>query len=227
MPLILHIETATDTCSAALSNNGKLITLKETVKTRSHASLLTVFIDEILKENKIAVADLDAVAASKGPGSYTGLRIGVATAKGLCYGAGKPLISVNTLQSMCATFLLNKKPEFGFLFCPLIDARRMEVYFALFDNDLRFVESTAAVVLDETFLANYLKKTKIYFFGDGAEKLKPLLANNTNAIFETDFFPSAKGMIELAERKFNSNEFEDMAYFEPFYLKDFVGVKKL
>ncbi|HNR20714.1 MAG TPA: tRNA (adenosine(37)-N6)-threonylcarbamoyltransferase complex dimerization subunit type 1 TsaB [Bacteroidia bacterium] len=224
MPLILHIETATDTCSAAISNNGKLITLKETVKTRSHASLLTVFIDEILKENKIAVADLDAVAASKGPGSYTGLRIGVATAKGLCYGAGKPLISVNTLQSMCAAFLMDKKFGDDYLYCPLIDARRMEVYFALFDEELRFIESTAAVILDEAFLANYLKKTKIYFFGDGAEKLKPLLAHNTNAIFETDFFPSAKGMIELAERKFNSNEFEDMAYFEPFYLKDFVGV---
>jgi tRNA threonylcarbamoyladenosine biosynthesis protein TsaB len=226
MPLILHIETATDTCSVALSENGKLISLKETIKTRSHASVLTVFIDELLKEKKITAGNLDAVAVSKGPGSYTGLRIGVATAKGLCYGAGKPLISINTLQSMCAAFLLNKKHEDNFLYCPLIDARRMEVYFALFDNELRFVESTAAVILDETFLANHLKKNKIYFFGDGADKLKPLLSSNANAFFANDFFPSAIGMIELAERKYNSNEVEDIAYFEPFYLKDFVGVKK-
>lgn len=227
MPLILHIETATDTCSVALSDSGKPISSKETVKTRSHASVLTVFIDEILKENKITVADLDAVAVSKGPGSYTGLRIGVATAKGLCYGAGKPLISVNTLQSMCAAFLLNKKPGDDFLYCPLIDARRMEVYVALFDSDLRFVESTAAVVLDEAFLTNHLNKNKIYFFGDGAEKLKPLLAENKNVFFNSDFSPSATGMITLAEKKFSSNEFEDLAYFEPFYLKDFVGAKTM
>lgn len=226
MSLILHIETATDTCSVALSENGKANGIKETIKTRSHASLLAVFIDDLLKEKKISVAHLDAISVSKGPGSYTGLRIGVATAKGLCYGASKPLISVNTLQSMCAAFLLNKKSGDDFLYCPLIDARRMEVYFALFENDLRFIESTAAVILDDAFLANHLKKNKIYFFGDGAEKLKPLLKNNSNAFFETDFSPSATGMIELAERKFNSNEFEDIAYFEPFYLKDFVGVKK-
>lgn len=226
MPLLLHIETATDTCSAALSENGKIIGLKETIGTRSHASVLAVFIDALLNEKKITVADLDAIAVSKGPGSYTGLRIGVATAKGLCYGADKPLISVNTLQSMAAAFVLNKKNKENCLFCPLIDARRMEVYFALFDKDLCFVESTAAIILDETILAKQLKKSKIYFFGDGAEKLNPLLANNENAVFDSDFSPTAVGMVNLAEKKFNSNDFENLAYFEPFYLKDFIGVMK-
>lgn len=227
MPLLLHIETATDTCSVALTDNGNIIGIKEAIRTRSHVSELAVFINELLKENNLTVKNIDAVAVSKGPGSYTGLRIGVASAKGICYAANKPLISINTLQSMCASFIQNNPFSEGDLFCPMIDARRMEVYCALFNAQLNFVEPTAAVILENDFLQKHLHKNKIYFFGDGAEKLKPLLANNNNAVFIDDFFPTSKGMIALAEKKYANNDFENTAYFEPFYLKDFVGVKKI
>lgn len=224
MPLLLHIETATDTCSVALSDADTLIGLREAIKTRSHASALAVFIDELFKEKGITANDLDAVAVSKGPGSYTGLRIGVATAKGICYAAGKPLVAVNTLQSMCAAFIATQNTGKALL-CPMIDARRMEVYCALFDSTLNFVEPTAAVILNEQFLAEHLKENKIYFFGDGSAKLKPVLENNTNAVFLDNFSSTSTGMITLAKRKFEANDFENVAYFEPFYLKDFVGVK--
>jgi tRNA threonylcarbamoyladenosine biosynthesis protein TsaB len=227
MPLLLHIETATDTCSVALSDNGNIVGIKEAIRTRSHASILTVFINDIFKKTGLAVKDIDAVAVSKGPGSYTGLRIGVASAKGLCYATNKPLISVNTLQSMCGSFIQDNTFSEGDLFCPMIDARRMEVYCALFNTQLNFVEPTAAVILENDFLKQHLNKNKIHFFGDGAEKLKPLIANNNSAIFIDDFSPSSKGMIALAEKKYANNDFENTAYFEPFYLKDFVGVKKI
>jgi tRNA threonylcarbamoyladenosine biosynthesis protein TsaB len=216
--LLLLIETATDTCSVSLASDGKIIACEETHNSRSHASILTVYIDKILRENKISPQQLDGISVSKGPGSYTGLRIGVATAKGLCFALEKPLISIPTLQSMA--FLA--KEQFNFLLCPMIDAKRLEVYTALFNQELNYLEETKAVILDEHFLENYLAKDKIVFFGNGAEKLKPLLQNNTSAIFYDAFLISSKGMIALAEEKFNKKEFEDVAYFEPFYLKDFV-----
>ena len=226
MPLLLSIETATDTCSVVLSNNGKILSCREAVHTRSHASVLTVFIDEVIKEAGLTLKHIDAVAVSKGPGSYTGLRIGVAAAKGICYAIDKPLISVNTLQAMCAAFLEKNNTLTAGFFCPMIDARRMEVYCALFGVELNFVQPTAAVILETDFLQDYLPKENIYFFGDGSPKLKSLLADNANAIFIDAFVPSATGMVALAEKKYENNDFENTAYFEPFYLKDFVGVKK-
>jgi tRNA threonylcarbamoyladenosine biosynthesis protein TsaB len=163
-------------------------------------------------------SQLDAIAVSKGPGSYTGLRIGAATAKGLCYALEKPLISIPTLQAMA--FLVQEKHNA--LLCPMIDAKRLEVYTALFDSELNYLEETKAVILDEHFLEKYIPENKIVFFGSGAEKLKPLLQNNPNAIFYDEFLISSKGMIALAEEKFNKKDFEDVAYFEPYYLKDFV-----
>lgn len=225
MTLLLLIETATDTCSVSLARDGKIIACEETHNSRSHASILTVYIDKILRENKISPSQLDGIAVSKGPGSYTGLRIGVATAKGLCYPLEKPLISIPTLQSMA--FLIREQltphnSPLTTLLCPLIDAKRLEVYTALFNSELNYLEETKAVILDTHFLESYLAKNKIVFFGSGAEKLKPLLQDNTHAIFHDAFLISSKGMVALAEEKFNKKEFEDIAYFEPHYLKDFV-----
>lgn len=222
MALLLSIETATDTCSVAVSKDNNIVAIKESNQ-REHASQLHVFIDEIFNEMKISSSQLDAVAVSKGPGSYTGLRIGVATAKGICYAAGKPLIAINTLEAMAC--MAKDLQTSAHLFCPMIDARRMEVYTALFTNDLREIEKTQAVILDETFLSEQLQKNKILFFGSGAEKLKNVLKENANALFADDFANSAKGMISLAEKGFLENDFESLAYFEPFYLKDFVAIK--
>ncbi len=231
MALLLLIETATDTCSVSLARDGKVIATEETHNSRSHASILTVYIDKILRENKISPSQLDGIAVSKGPGSYTGLRIGVATAKGLCYALEKPLLSIATLQLMaflaCDHFSTEQKPQTSnlkpqTLFCPMIDAKRLEVYTALFDSELNYLEETKAVILDEQFLEKHIAENKIVFFGNGAEKLKPLLQNNRNAFFYDEFLISSKGMAMLAEEKFNKKEFEDVAYFEPYYLKDFV-----
>ena len=231
MSLLLLIETATDTCSVTLARDGKIISCEETHNSRSHASILTVYIDKIFKEANISLSQLDAIAISKGPGSYTGLRIGVASAKGLCYALEKPLISIPTLQSMA--FIVSvwhtQNPHFTThdsrlttFFCPMIDAKRLEVYTALFDSSLNYLEETKAIILDEHFLENQLKENKIIFFGSGAAKLKPHLQNNSHAIFYDEFLISSKGMIALAEEKFSKKEFESVAYFEPYYLKDFV-----
>ncbi len=224
MPLLLHLETSTDTCSLALSRNGKILAVKETHNSRSHASLLSVFIDDLLKENTLDYAALDAVAVSCGPGSYTGLRIGVATAKGLCFALNKPLIAVSTLQAMTA-WQKESNTTIASVFCPMLDARRMEVYTASFDDTLKMMRPVEAVVLTEDFLQQELAETKILFFGNGAFKFKELLQNNPNALFADDFTMSAQGMLTFAEEKFAGQDFEDVAYFEPFYLKDFVGVK--
>ncbi len=228
MSLILNIETSTAVCSVALSRDGKLLSLKEDTAGMKHASHLTLFIEEILQENNLKVSDLDAVAISMGPGSYTGLRIGVSTAKGICYGAGIPLIAVSTLQSL--TKLVLQKNEYlqqvknleTAYFCPMIDARRMEVYTAFYDNKAQQQREISADIIDENSFADALKNREIVFFGDGAEKCKSVLESNFG-IFIDDVQASALGMIELSYEKFKHQQFEDVAYFEPFYLKDFVA----
>jgi len=229
MALILNIETATTVCSAALSKDGQLLALKELNNGYTHAENLTLFVEEVMNKAGAKFKDLDAVAVSKGPGSYTGLRIGVSTAKGFCYALTKPLLSAPTLKHLALQVSSSKKtelPNSNALFCPMIDARRMEVYCALFNFDNNEVRATAAEIIDENFLSDILDKHTVYFFGDGAAKCKSALGANKNAIFIDSVFPSAKDMVALSEDAFNKKLFEDVAYFEPFYLKDFVAGKK-
>jgi tRNA threonylcarbamoyladenosine biosynthesis protein TsaB len=229
MGLILNIETATNVCSAALANDGKLITLKESLKDKSHSTLLSVFIEEILKENKISVSQLDAVAISKGPGSYTGLRIGVSTAKGLCYGANIPLISLNTLKIMAFGIINDQildKMKFtsinNALLCPMIDARRLEVFTAIYDHLNHSIEDTQARIISSYSFDKYLENKKLVFFGTGANKCSKIIKSK-NALFIENFNTSARYMITLAENAYNKEKFENLAYFEPYYLKDFIA----
>lgn len=234
MALILNLETATTVCSVSLAKDGNLLALKEQNGDYSHAENLTLFIEDVLKQAQVKISELDAIAVSKGPGSYTGLRIGVSTAKGLCYALGKPLIAIDTLKHIAlAASQRIKDAHPKSLFCPMLDARRMEVYCALFDTSLNYVKETAAEIIDEFSFKELLSPSEkseegyvVYFFGDGASKCKPILSKNENAIFKDAVFPSAKNMITLSENKFFLQQFEDVAYFEPFYLKDFVAGKK-
>lgn len=226
MALILNIESATNTCSVALAKDGKLLSLQENNEARNHAEVITVYIQEVLNEAHISFSELDAIAVSKGPGSYTGLRIGVSTAKGLCYALNKPLIAINTLQAMTLP-IFNKSQitnhESQIFFCPMLDARRMEVYCALLDTHNHFVKETSAEIIDEQSFAEILKNNKVVFFGDGAAKCKTTLAHHANAVFIDGVFPSARNMMEFSEAAFRNKQFEDVAYFEPFYLKDFMA----
>ncbi|MBL4655502.1 MAG: tRNA (adenosine(37)-N6)-threonylcarbamoyltransferase complex dimerization subunit type 1 TsaB [Bacteroidia bacterium] len=224
MALLLHIETATKVCSIALSNENEIIGIKETNEQKSCSNVITVFINDLLIENEINPKELDAIVVSQGPGSYTGLRIGVSTAKGLCYSLDKPLIAINTLESM-ANGIIKETEITKFLLCPMIDARRMEVFTALFDNQLKQIESTSAKVLDKCSYLDQLKNNSIIFFGDGCAKFQNLISDNNNAKFIEGYELSASSMVELALEKFKKSKFEDVAYFEPFYLKEFKGVK--
>jgi tRNA threonylcarbamoyladenosine biosynthesis protein TsaB len=223
--IILNIETATKVCSVSLSINGKLIGLKETNDLQyEHAEKLFPFIEEILKESKISFKNLNAIAVSKGPGSYTGLRIGVSAAKGLCYALNIPLVGVSTLQSMAAG--MKKKRSDYELFCPMIDARRMEVYTAIYDQNNNLKRKIEALIVNENFCADILLNNKIVFFGDGAKKIEEILKINSNAFFVNEFSASAEFMIEISHQLFENKQFEDVAYFEPFYLKEFLtGLK--
>jgi len=220
MANILQIETATQVCSAAVSVHGETIALKEEMASNIHASSLTLFIDEVMKQAGLAYADLDAIAVSQGPGSYTGLRIGVSTAKGLCFALDKPLIAISTLSMMAEGFLKGH-PGYDGLVCPMIDARRMEVYCAVFDAELGLLQAVSAKIIDETSFADVLSDRKITFIGDGAMKCSPLLAHE-NAVFSDENYNSARYMTQLATLDYQHGRFEDVAYFEPFYLKDFV-----
>lgn len=228
MALILNIETATEVCSVSLAENGALVQKKESAEGMNHSRLLTVFIDALFAETKISLKKLDAVAVSKGPGSYTGLRIGVSVAKGLCYALEIPLISVNSLESMGIYAALNftqfseVKPENEPLFCPMIDARRMEVYTALYNTKGEEIKPISAEVITEGFLQPELEKHPVLFFGNGAAKCKNVLTH-PNAIFAGPETTSAVFMQPLSEEKFQLQQFEDVAYFEPFYLKNFVA----
>lgn len=228
MSTILQIETATTSCSVALSRDRKLIDFKEINARNIHAEVITLYIDELLVNQNLTYNDLDAIAVSSGPGSYTGLRIGVSTAKGLCFALDKPLIAIETLEAMAYGVITADgfKQDENLLLCPMIDARRMEVYTALFDTSGNRVRETAADIIDEQSFSSYLANHKILFFGDGAEKCKSVLGANPNALFLDDFANSAIHLTSKAAQKFELHQFEDVAYFEPFYLKDFIAGKK-
>jgi len=224
--LILHIETATSICSVALSEDHKLVAWRETRNPNSHSELLTVFIEEIFSETGKNLNELDGVCVSKGPGSYTGLRIGVSVAKGLCYALNKPLISVGTLTAM-AYGAAEQLPDLdaSTLLCPMLDARRMEVYYAIYSHKMDVIHSPAAEIMHENFFADLTEGKQLLLFGDGMEKCKPLFEKNREIHFLDHFLPSAKYMIIPALQKFKNHDFEDVAYFEPFYLKDFIAGK--
>jgi tRNA threonylcarbamoyladenosine biosynthesis protein TsaB len=229
MSLILCIETATPVCSIGLVNNEKVIGYKETRVKNSHAEVITVFIDELLKEHSFNYKDLQAIAISKGPGSYTGLRIGVSTAKGLCYALNIPLIAVSTLRTMAVGALVKFSPtgDLPVFYCPMIDARRMEVYSALFDANINLVREIKAEIIEETSFTEILETANVVFFGDGSEKCKAVI-QHSHAIFLDDVFPSAPNMAVIVHEAFQKELFEDVAYFEPYYLKDFIpGIPKV
>jgi tRNA threonylcarbamoyladenosine biosynthesis protein TsaB len=224
MPLILNLETATRMCSVALSENGKLLALKELGGEYTHAENLTLFIEDVFAQSQRRLKDLDAISVSKGPGSYTGLRIGVSTAKGLCYSLGIPLMGVGTLDALLLAFdpspAIPNGEEQAAVKCPMLDARRMEVYCALYDSEGTILEPVSAKIIDEQSFLDYLEKGKVTFFGDGAMKCRTLITH-PNALFVDHIVPSAKYMIPLSEAAFEQKRFEDVAYFEPYYLKDF------
>ncbi|MBJ7882232.1 tRNA (adenosine(37)-N6)-threonylcarbamoyltransferase complex dimerization subunit type 1 TsaB [Gelidibacter salicanalis] len=220
MSYILNIETATTNCSVSLSKEGEILILKEDYNSNySHAESLHLFIDAVLKEAHLKPEELDAIAVSKGPGSYTGLRIGVSSAKGLCFSLDKPLISVDTLEALSHQLAI----EDGCI-VPMLDARRMEVYAAVYDKNHQQVRAIEAEILDEHSFKTYLETGKVYFIGNGVEKTKQIITH-PNAVFIENKLPSAKEMGALATVKYKKSDIENVAYFEPFYLKDFIGTK--
>lgn len=217
---ILNIETATTNCSVSLSKDGETIILKEdNDKSYSHAERLHLYIDSVLIDAHLRPEDLSAIAISKGPGSYTGLRIGVSSAKGLCFAMDKPLISVSTLEALAWRVKISE----GFI-VPMLDARRMEVYSAIFNSKYEQIRETQAQILDEMSFAEHLDKGLVYFIGNGVEKTKTII-QHPNARFVEDKLPSANEMSSLAYDKYKKSDTEDVAYFEPYYLKDFVALK--
>lgn len=225
MSCILNIETSTETCSVAVAQDGGIIFEKINNEPNSHTKYLAKFVEEALSFAESHAIPLDAVAVSSGPGSYTGLRIGVSTAKGICYGKNVPLIAIPTLKLLCVKPLLSDDIEDeNALLCPMIDARRMEAYTAIYDRALREVREVKAEVIDATTYNEWLDKGLVYFFGNGAEKCKEII-NHPNARFIDNVIPTAKSMLPLAELAIAKGQYEDVAYFEPFYLKDFIAIK--
>jgi tRNA threonylcarbamoyladenosine biosynthesis protein TsaB len=226
--MILCLETATNLCSVALCNNNGVVSLKESNESKSHASLLTVLIDKILKEQAIKAEDLDAIAVSKGPGSYTGLRIGVSVAKGIAYASSIPLLGIDTTLSMFWGFIkLYGEYEFhncDVLYCPMIDARRMEVYYAIYNSIGEAKKEVSAAIIDRDFFRSVPENVKIVLFGDGATKLKEIFSQK-NVFIDDRFKFSASNMYIPSIKSFGDHRFEDVAYFEPFYLKDFITTK--
>ncbi|MCL1626702.1 tRNA (adenosine(37)-N6)-threonylcarbamoyltransferase complex dimerization subunit type 1 TsaB [Bacteroides caecicola] len=221
MSCILHIETSTDVCSVAVSQDGASIFSKEDFNGPSHAVTLGVFVDEALSFADSHAIPVDAVAVSCGPGSYTGLRIGVSMAKGICYGRNIPLIGLPTPEVMCVPILLFHDLPEDALLCPMIDARRMEVYAVVYDRSLKAQRAISADIIDENSYAGFLAEHPVYFFGNGAEKCRSKLTH-PNAHFIENINPLAKWMFPLAEKEMARENFKDVAYFEPFYLKEFV-----
>lgn len=222
MALILNIETTSTNCSVGLGLEGKTIALKEhNSKQYSHSEELHLFIKEVLADAGYGLKDLNAIAVSQGPGSYTGLRIGVSAAKGLCFALNIPLIASDTMQALCAQAHENESTDY---IIPMLDARRMEVYSAVFDAKQKKLEDTQAVILREKSYAPYLNQGKTIFIGTGAQKFSTI-CQHANAVFQTAF-PSAQSMAKRSEDAFQHKTFADLAYFEPFYLKDFIGHKK-
>jgi len=217
MGLILNLETATTNCSVSLARAGEVIAIKENnTPNYSHAEQLHVFISECIAEVDVSLADLDAVAVSKGPGSYTGLRIGVSAAKGLCFSLDIPLISIATLTSMASQAIGN----YDYII-PVLDARRMEVYSAVFDRDLTQIRSTEAEIIDVHSFGLFTKNKTVHILGSGAQKIVETLSSGFIS-YDTECVPSSREMALLSYQKYLKNDFEDVAYFEPYYLKDFM-----
>ena len=225
--MILCLETATPICSVALNESCCTIALRETEGQNAHSEKITNFIREVMETAGIDYPQLDAVAVSQGPGSYTGLRIGVSTAKGICYAADLPLMAIDTLEAMAHGMKakLGSQITENDLLIPMIDARRMEVYASVFDANLRRIEDTAALVIDENSFADLRKDHRLWLFGDGAPKLKQVFENQDNINIIDGFKPSAAYMLPLADKMLRERNFVDVAYFEPFYLKDFIAGK--
>lgn len=218
MAILLNLETATTNCSVSISKDDQIIALKENnAENYSHSEQLHIFIKEALQEASLSFSDIEAVSISKGPGSYTGLRIGVSAAKGLCFSLDVPLISIPTLESMARQVEL----QAGEIVIPVLDARRMEVYSCVYDADYQEIRETRAEIIDEGSFAEYASASKVYLIGSGAEKCRGAL-EHPNFQFEETIVPSAREMAPLAFKKFQAKHFEDVAYFEPYYLKDFV-----
>ena len=224
MERLILIETSTALCSAALAEDGVITSYRESSAPKAHASLTAVFIQEMLEEKGLTIADCDAVCVSKGPGSYTGLRVGVSTAKGLCFGSGRPLIAISTLDILVAQAQIPDNLKY---IVPMVDARRMEVYAAVYEiagqagNDVRQITETAPAIIDENSYSDILEKGKVLFIGDGAGKCADVI-KHPNASF-LQCWPKASAMLEPAMKAYKEKRFEDVAYFEPFYLKEFVA----
>ena len=224
MERLILIETSTALCSAALAEDGVITSYRESSAPKAHASLTAVFIQEMLEEKGLTIADCDAVCVSKGPGSYTGLRVGISTAKGLCFGSGKPLIAISTLDILVAQAQIPDNLKY---IVPMVDARRMEVYAAVYEiagqagNDVRQITETAPAIIDENSYSDILERGKVLFIGDGAGKCADVI-KHPNATF-LQCWPKASAMLEPAMKAYKEKRFEDVAYFEPFYLKEFVA----
>jgi tRNA threonylcarbamoyladenosine biosynthesis protein TsaB len=221
MSLILSIETATRVCSVAVHEDERLLSSQELFVDRSHSEYLGVMIKDLLNYSGKTVDDLSAIAVSKGPGSYTGLRIGVSTAKGLCFGLDIPLVAVNSLLAMASETKRYNISEFDL--CPMLDARRMEVYCLITDHELRIKQDTQARIIDESSFVKELSEGKLLFFGNGMTKSREILSRNPNAFFINDMYPKASSIGFLAYDKYKKQEFENTETFEPFYLKDFIA----
>jgi tRNA threonylcarbamoyladenosine biosynthesis protein TsaB len=219
LAIILNIETSTKNCSVSIADTGKIIAIKELNNGNySHAEVLHPFIENMLAQGSVSKDEIDAIAVSKGPGSYTGLRIGVSAAKGLSFALSVPLISIDTLTSLSYAISIDKG-----LIVPMLDARRMEVYAAVFDKQHHIIREIKAEIIDETSFLAALEQGEVHFLGDGAHKCKEIITHR-NAVFVDDMFPSSREMAVLSYHKFKKNDFEDLAYFEPFYLKDFIVI---
>lgn len=223
MALILLVETSTVNCSVALADGGKIIASKELANGYTHAENLNVFIDEVMQSAGKKLSDLDAVAVGLGPGSYTGLRIGVSTVKGLAYAVGCPVVGIPTLEHMALGYVAKHQPTEGTVLIPMLDARRMEVYTAVFDHNGKQVQKTDAVIVEADSFNAFAGNKKV-IFGPGASKCEDVLAGSDSQFID-DTYPSAGDMAVLAEEMLNKNETMDLAYFEPFYLKDFQATK--
>ena len=223
MSLILSIDTSTKVCSVALHQNGKLLAVNELYTEKSHSGMLTTLCENVVKYAGFSLNAVDAFAVAKGPGSYTGLRIGVSTAKGFCFALDKPLIAVNTLEAMA--FQVKDFYDETHLLCPMIDARRMEVYYQVLDNQMNIISETEAKIIDELSFSEILNEKQLLFFGDGAAKCQAEITHKNAVFLHTEIHPSAKTVGILATKSFEKSLFENVVTFEPFYLKDFVGTQ--
>jgi len=230
MALILNMETATPVCSVALAQEGKILAFREKNEKNIHAEVLNGFVEEVLKEAQLTLKDLDAIAISMGPGSYTGLRIGVSSAKGLCYSLDKPMIAIGTIEAMAhwAAHELKGKLDPNSLYLPMIDARRMEIYGAFFNQHLEAQSEVKPHILDESSFLEEGKNRTIVLTGDGAAKCQEIFSQRVEIKIYPEILSSSRGMVKMAEDKFNQEDFVDVAYCEPFYLKEFIaGIPKV